>query len=121
MHEYSIASNIAAIVSEVAREQGRRVTGATVTVGPLSMVVPELLHEAWTATTAGTELEGSKLSIEQVPVQAKCEDCGEKTESFTPFVKCEACGSLRLKLQSGYELQVISAELEDSEAEADES
>ncbi len=83
--------------------------------------MPELLHEAWVAVTQGSPLEGSELHIEHVPICARCQDCGHHTESFTPFIKCEACGSLRLKLASGHELQVINADLEDSEAVPDES
>ena len=121
MHEYSIAQYIARILSDVAQEHGSPVQAATVAVGPMSMIVPELLHEAWTAVTYGSPLQGSELHIEHVPVRATCQECGPQTESFTPFVKCEACGSLRLKLASGHELQVVEAELEDSEAVSDES
>lgn len=121
MHEYSIAQNIATILSAVGEDHGRRVVGGTVAVGPLSMIVPELLHEAWAAVTLQTPLEGSELTIEQVPVRARCEDCGHETEASTPFVKCEQCGSLRLKLASGHELAVLSAELADPEEDADAS
>ncbi len=115
MHEYSIASRIAGILEEVAKEHDRRVVGATVAIGPLTMVVPELLYEAWTERTADTVLQGVELHIQRVPIRARCEECGADTESFTPFVKCSKCGSLRLKLQSGHEMQVMDAELTDSE------
>ncbi len=121
MHEYSVAQHIATILSEVAEEHGRSVQAATVAVGPLSMIVPELLQEAWAAITDGSPLQGSELRIEHVAIRATCQDCGHDTESFTPFIKCEACGSLRLKLASGHELQVLEAELADSEAVSDES
>jgi hydrogenase nickel incorporation protein HypA/HybF len=121
MHEYSIAQDIATILSSVGKEHGRRVLGGTVAVGPLSMIVPELLHEAWAAVTLQTPLEGSALTIEQVPIRARCTDCGHETESFTPFIKCEQCGSLRLKMASGHELAVLSAELADPEEEPDAS
>ena len=121
MHEYSIAHNIATILSSVGEQHGRRVIGGTVAVGPLSMIVPELLHEAWAAVTLQTPLEGSTLTIEHVPIRARCEDCGHETESFTPFVKCDQCGSLRLKLASGHELAVLSAELDDAEEAPDAS
>jgi hydrogenase nickel incorporation protein HypA/HybF len=121
VHEYSIAARVAQIVRSVGSEHNRRVLSATVAVGPLSMVVPELLEEAWTAVTADSELAGSELHIEQVPVRALCEQCGHETESYTPFVECGSCGSLRLKLQSGHELAVLHAELEDSEDDEDES
>jgi len=117
MHEYSVAEGIVNILKGVAAQHGSKVRLATVAVGPFSMIVPELLQEAWIYTTKGTELEGAELEIEPVPVVAKCQECGHETKSFTPFVRCEACGSLKLSLQSGHELQVISAELDDKEEE----
>lgn len=114
MHEYSIAEHIRDILTEVAGEHGRRVTAATIRIGPISMIVPELLHEAWAAVSAETPLAGSILLIEHVPITARCEECGSETTSYTPFIKCQQCGSMRLKLASGHELQVVDAELEDS-------
>lgn len=114
MHEYSIAEHIRDILSEVSAEHGRRVTSATVQIGPISMIVPELLHEAWAAVSAETPLAGSVLVIDHVPITARCEECEHETTSFTPFVKCGQCGSMRLKLASGHELQVVDAELEDT-------
>ena len=114
MPEYSIAELIRDILVEVSAEHGRRVTSATVQIGPISMVVPELLHEAWAAVSADTPLAGSTLNIDHVPITARCEECGHETTSFSPFVKCAQCGSMRLKLASGHELQVVDAELEDT-------
>ncbi|NLJ35787.1 MAG: hydrogenase maturation nickel metallochaperone HypA [candidate division WS1 bacterium] len=118
MHEYSIAARVAEIVRAASREHNRRVLSATVAVGPLSMVVPELLYEAWASVTANSELAGAELRIEHVPVRAVCLDCGHETESYTPFVECASCGSLRLKLQSGHELDVLHADLEDAPEDA---
>lgn len=115
MHEYSIASRIAGILEEVAKEHGQRVVGATVAIGPISMIVPELLYEAWIERTADTDLCGAELHIEHIPIRARCEECDTETESFTPFVKCSKCGSLRLKLLSGHELQILDADLTESE------
>ena len=119
MHEYSVAEHISGILETVSKEHGRRIVSALVAVGPLSMVVPELLYEAWQAVTAATVLEGVELGIEHVPIRAKCEDCGAETESLSPFVKCSECGSMRLKLMSGHELHVISAELVDDACEGE--
>lgn len=121
MHEYSIADRIIRILKDVSEDYDAPVTGATVAVGPLTMVVPELLHEAWQRLTEGTQLEGAELTIEHVPIVAVCEECGHETESMTPFVKCEQCDSMKLKLKSGHELQVTSAEIDAEERDIDES
>jgi len=111
MHEFSIASNIVKTLLSVAEEHKQEVVAATVAVGPMSMIVPELLTYAYQALTSGTPLAGSELHIQQVPITAVCNECGAETESYEPFVQCSECGSLSLKIKSGYELQLLSAEL----------
>ena len=119
MHEFSIAASIARQLTEVAQQHQRKLLSATVAIGPLSTVVPELLSEAWQYTTNGTELAGATLHIEQVPVRARCNQCGAATEGHDPFVKCQKCGSMDLAIESGFELQILSAELADSADTAD--
>ncbi len=113
MHEFSIAANIVRKLTEVAREHDRKLLGATVAVGPMSTVVPELLSEAWKYVIKNTELEGAVLHIDRVPIRARCRECDAVTEGYDPFVKCQACGSMNLQIESGFELKIISAELAD--------
>ena len=107
--EHAIARKLA----EVAREHNRKLLGATVGVGPMSTVVPELLNEAWKQVIKGTELADAELHIEHVPIQARCRECDAVTAGHDPFVKCRVCGSMNLKIESGFELQIIRATLSD--------
>ncbi|MFO7946899.1 MAG: hydrogenase maturation nickel metallochaperone HypA [Armatimonadota bacterium] len=120
MHEYSIAERIVRILKDVAEAHEGRVQSATVAVGPLTMIVPELLYDAWERVTEDTQFEDTALVIEHVPVVAVCEECGHETQSREPFVKCENCGSMHLKLRSGHVLQVTTAEIEEN-GDTDES
>ena len=113
MHEFSIARSVIDKLKALAKEYGREVVSATVAVGPMSMIVPGLLVEAYRALSQGTGLAGSELHIEQVPVTAVCNECGAVTEGYQPFVRCSQCHSLNLSLESGYELHIVSAELRD--------
>ena len=115
MHEFAIARNILKTLTSVAAEHGRPVVSAAVTVGPMTGIVPELLAEAYQGLARGTPLEGSVLHVEQVPVKAVCSKCGADVESYEPFIHCAECESLDLSIQSGYELEVVSAELRDSD------
>ena len=117
MHECSVAANIVRKLTEVAREHDRKLLGATVAIGPMSTVVPELLTEAWTYVIKDTELDGATLHIEQVPIRARCRECNTVTEGHDPFVRCQACGSMNLEIESGFELQITSAELADDTEE----
>ena len=122
MHEFSIASNIVHSLLDLAEEHGQEVIAATVAVGPMSMVVPELLTYAYEVLTKDTLLAGSELHIQQVPITAQCNECGAEITSSQPFVKCSECSSLNLKIKAGYELQLVSAELgESGEATPDET
>ncbi len=121
MHEFSIASSIAHQLAELAQQHHRKLLSATVAIGPLSTVVPELLSEAWPHVIKGTDLEGATLHIKQMPVHARCNECSTVTEEYQPFVKCCKCGSLDLSIESGFELQILSAELADSAEEAGNS
>ena len=114
MHEFSVATSIARKLAEVAEQHQRKLLGATVAIGPMSMVVPELLSEAWQRTIKGTDLEGATLHIDHVPIRARCRECGAVTEGYDPFVRCQACASISLAVESGFELQIVSAELADS-------
>ena len=113
MHEFSIAANIARKLTEVAREHDRKLLGATVAIGPMSTVVPELLSEAWKYVIKDTELDGATLHINRVPIRARCRECDAVTEGHDPFVRCQACGSMNLQIESGFELKITSAELAD--------
>lgn len=115
MHEFSIARNIVKTLISVAEEYDQEIVAATVAVGPMSMIVPELLTRAYEVLTNDTPLVGSELHVQQVPITAVCNECGAETESCQPFVECSECGSLNLKIKSGYELQLISAELRESD------
>ena len=44
-------------------------------IGKLSAVVPESLRFCFEVATRGTAAEGADLSIEEVPVVARCTDC----------------------------------------------
>ena len=113
MHEFSIAANIVRKLIEVAREHDRKLLGATVAIGPMSTVVPELLSDAWKYVIKDTELDGAALHIDRVPIRARCRECDAVTEGHDPFVKCQACGSMNLQIESGFELKITSAELAD--------
>ena len=110
MHEVSIASNIFKIVLNELKNQEpfpvlRKVR---LKISQLTAVVPEALDFAWTAITKGTELEGSELEIEEIPILLKCHSCGVKFNIDNPIFICEKCNSKETELLSGDELDLVS-------------
>ena len=111
MHELSLASAIASIASDHAR--GRRVTRVEVRVGALRQVVPEALTFAFELVVEGTDLDGTELALEHVPVRVTCAGCGAESEPAAFPLLCTACGSSGVEICAGDELLVESLELED--------
>ncbi len=114
MHELSIAESIVEITKKnLPANGGGNVINVKVRIGELVGVVPEALDFCYSAITAGTSLDGSKLRIEKTSIVAHCDDCGadSKVEGF--LFKCPVCDGINLKVISGNELQVVEIEVDD--------
>jgi hydrogenase nickel incorporation protein HypA/HybF len=111
MHELSIADAVVTIASRHAA--GRRVTRVDLKVGHLRQVVPDSLLFAFELVSAGTELEGAELVIEDVPARVRCNACAAETVLEEFPAHCEECGGLDVEITGGDELLVEALELED--------
>lgn len=112
MHEMSIAQSIVEIVEDVLGEQGNPgVEKVFVTVGRMAGVVPESLAFSFEAITAGTRLEGAELVIENIPVRARCRNCGHAWEVESYVFRCERCEGTDLDVVNGDELAVREIEV----------
>ena len=115
MHELSIAQSI---METVLREQEQRrlppVTEIGVRIGALSGVLPDALQFGFDAIIIGTPLEGCRFVIEEVPVQGDCAACGESFTVDDLVFCCPACGSGRIDLTHGFEMDMAYFEVEDA-------
>lgn len=70
----------------------------------------KVFEEMFREYTRGTELEDIKLTIEQVPVEVKCE-CGleglVRVTEHIHFVRCPKCGKVADVIR-GNELEIIT-------------
>ena len=82
-------------------------------VGQVSGVVPESLDFCFTAITQDTQLEGATLDIETIPFMLRCRNCQTSFESEMGIVLCPTCGGIDTEVLSGFDLQVVSFELDD--------
>lgn len=118
MHELSIAQQIVETVEDVLRKQNEtaRVSVVYVRVGALSGVIAEALEFAWDIACASTLLDGSRLSVEQVPITVRCDRCNAEHElpGLGPM-RCPACDAPTPDVVRGRELDVVSVELDDEE------
>jgi hydrogenase nickel incorporation protein HypA/HybF len=110
MHELSICSSIAAIVSEHAA--GRPVERVVLDVGYLRQVVPDTLMYSWELIVAGTPLERAVLVVNHIRAVIECRSCGAATTIELPVFRCP-CGSIDIEVTAGEELLVRSLDITD--------
>lgn len=117
MHEMSVATSLLAIVrEELAKHDVEKLLLVRVRYGVLANLVPEALEFAFEALTAGTDFEGARIELAQVPVRLACGGCGKEFEPEGReqlFAPCPACGEeIGHNVLSGRELYVEHIEAE---------
>jgi hydrogenase nickel incorporation protein HypA/HybF len=102
MHEVSVMSSIIENVHQALEShQYERVEEIVLVVGELTFLGKDQLEFAFEVLTRGTDLEGSKLVIEEESVEVSCSKCGYvgPTEylgggsfhSSVPLLSCPKC------------------------------
>ena len=113
MHELAICQSLMDQVENIARERdARSVTLIVIGMGPLSGVEAQLLKNAYPIASAGTVAEQAELVVEQLPIRVRCSQCGTESDASPNKLTCRQCGDWRTELLSGYELMLMSVELE---------
>ncbi|MGD2096366.1 MAG: hydrogenase maturation nickel metallochaperone HypA [Desulfobacterales bacterium] len=117
MHEMGIALQIVEIATaSMPADLGEaRVAAVNLKIGKLAAVVPESLQFCFEVAIKDTPLAGAKLVIEEIPVVAKCHDCGTQWTIDTPVFVCQKCQSGSLEILSGRELDIESIEVVEEE------
>lgn len=110
MHEASIAATIIERLGTHPDLAGRPIRIVRLRVGRLSTVVPANLEFMFGVLVEGTPLAGARLEIEEVPARAVCEECGAPFTVDDPVFLCPACGSGKVRLESGRELTIDNVE-----------
>ena len=117
MHELSIAMSIFDVASEaLLREGGTRVTAIHLRLGPLSGVIKEALLSAYDLACENSPLAGSRLIVEDEPVEVDCPNCGPQPVESIQEMRCVKCGTLSGKIVRGRALEVTAMEIADEQA-----
>lgn len=92
-------------------------TGVTLRVGRLAGVEVSALRFAWQVLTAGTAAAGAAMTVEEIPIRARCNFCecefNPDPEDFT----CPLCAGNEPQLIGGRELDLKSIQGEPYEPE----
>jgi len=113
MHELSIAMSIVEMAEEEAQTRSVRVSAVHLKLGMLSGVVKDVLLSSYGIACDGTALEGSRLIIEEVPIEVFCQTCNanRKITSIQWFI-CPECGATTPTVVHGKELEVTALEIQ---------
>jgi hydrogenase nickel incorporation protein HypA/HybF len=119
MHEMGIAMEILKIAQDSIPDDraGARICRINLKVGQMSAVVPESLRFCFTVAADKTNAAGAELAIEEIPVQARCGQCGHEWTIDAPDFVCPACGSGLVEMLTGRELDIVSIEIAEEEGE----
>jgi hydrogenase nickel incorporation protein HypA/HybF len=114
MHELSIAMSIVELAEEEAERRGVQIEAVHLKLGALSGVVKEALLSCYEMACEGTELQGSRLVVEDVPVIIFCPHCqAQRTLTSLQLFACPECGTPAWEVIQGKELEVVALEIKE--------
>ena len=113
MHELSIAMSIVEMAQEEAELRGNvQIQAVHLRLGLLSGVVKDALLSSYEMACETTPLEGSRLIIEEIPVEIYCSECrGQRPVHSIQYFCCAECGTPSAEVTRGKELEVFALEI----------
>ena len=126
MHELSMAQAIVDTVLDAAeKNDAQDVLEITIEIGQLTMLNSEQLKFLLDVIIEGTLLENSKILIEEIPVEIRCQSCDFKGEANTEgsdhyltIVLCPECGGREVEITKGRECNVKNIRIEKVDEDA---
>jgi hydrogenase nickel incorporation protein HypA/HybF len=113
MHEMSIAQSLIDIIrQEMIKHNATALKNVRLNIGQLTAIVPDSLSFCFDVITSGTEMEGAKLIMDIIPLQGKCNSCGETFQIQDYVFECPHCNSAAIETISGQELSIVEMEVE---------
>jgi hydrogenase nickel incorporation protein HypA/HybF len=110
VHEYSVASEIAAIVKEAAK--GLPVKKVTIAIGVLSGVFSESLLMYLELVLPEMGMNNVFIETKEVPATFVC-TCGTQYTAERMTELCPQCGGYERSIKSGHDCTVESIEVDD--------
>ena len=93
-------------------QRAQRVVALRVNIGEFSGIEPALFRDAFADLVQGTPLGGAELTVDTVPLGARCERCALEFPIQHFRFECPFCGSREVSVQHGEELLVDTITLE---------
>jgi len=113
MHEVGIAQNILDIaVENTLSNKAEIINKIHVKIGRLAAIENDALLFAFDALKEDTIAENALLEIEDIPIKGRCTDCGHEDFYDEMFFSCKKCGSYKVELLTGEELNITEIEVD---------
>lgn len=120
MHEVSLVRSLLEQVDEiVVSNHGRSATVIHVEIGPLSGVEPLLVQAAFMQLTANSPHRDTALVIDEVPLSARCHDCGTEFELSDFQFICPRCQSRDTTVIRGDAFRLMSVTIDEDNSHGD--
>ena len=109
MHELSMAEGLIDHIILIANENKiSRINEIIIHAGELRLIIPEVMQEAFRAVSEGTLAEKAVLIIEEVPAQARCNDCEKVFHPEINDFSCPECQKADVTIQKGNDIILTS-------------
>lgn len=113
MHEAGIAQNILDIAVENASNNNAKVINKIyVKIGRLAAIEHDALLFAFDALKEDTIAANALLEIEDIPIKGRCMECKHEDIYDEMFFSCKRCGSYKVELLTGEELNITEIEVD---------
>jgi hydrogenase nickel incorporation protein HypA/HybF len=113
VHEVSIIQSLIEQIEGHMEEKGfHKVHRVTLDIGEMSGVVPDALEFAFDVCCQRTRIEGAKLTINYIPVRARCAGCDDEFTVKDSLFACSHCGHSDVEVLSGFELNLKEMEVD---------
>jgi hydrogenase nickel incorporation protein HypA/HybF len=119
MHEASLVQSLLAQSARILEEHGgRSVESIRVEIGPLSGVEPLLVKSAFERMCDSTPCRGAILTIEEVPLSARCRRCRAEFEIEAFQFVCPSCEATSIQVMRGDEFRLLEVTIHDADEDA---
>ncbi len=118
VHELRVTARIFQMVTQEMQRRGlNRIDGVKIRVGELSGIDSSALSFSWAASARGTSFEDISLEIEPVAVTGRCRHCHRLFDVVDLVFRCPACGSPKVDLVRGQEIEIASLTMKHADPE----
>ena len=113
MHELSLAQSMIEQLEEaLAKEVDQpKIIRIDLEIGAMSGVERDAFEFVFPFAAQGTVAEGATLTFDEVPLELKCNECGELKISVEPIMMCHTCTSTDVKIIRGKDFRIKSMEV----------